>query len=574
MDQTTQAWLELQCHYIEQTLNGIVLLGPPGIGPFEVMACWPEDKPASSSLTTFSEKLLDSKKKTVSYRFDRNGRYTVISCPIIVGGMCFGVITLMISGGDKKKAKDIGRFLEWGCEWFSWLAKERKHTRAKDGRLVGFVELLALALKHENLEKTAQVIVDSLKRRLGSARVSLGVVKQHHVSVIAISDSQRVEDVPNFIEPIQNAMEEAIDQGATVLLTPYMPGEGLVTHSHRRLLQEHEINAVCTIPMIHNETVVGAIVLENLQGDKIDDTSLHFYEQVAILLGPIIRLKSEDTKPKGLGQSFKHSSWITKALAGLAVFVFICTFFIPGRYEVSADALLDSNKKLVVAASQDGFIGEANVSPGDRVKKGQVLAALDNSDLQLEKRKWLGKRTQYKKAYNSALGNNDRVQINVLKAQLDQANAQIALLDNQLERLILKSPFDGVVTSGDLRKSLGAPTKRGDVLYEVAKLDDYQLQLQVDERDIVDLKVGQTGVVLLSSLPDSPLAFGVEKITPVVTTRYGKSYFQVEAKLKEKMPLISIGMTGIAKVEVASKSLMWIWFHRSYDWISLWLWRL
>ena len=70
------------------------------------------------------------------------------------------------------------------------------------------------------------------------------------------------------------------------------------------------------------------------------------------------------------------------------------------------------------------------------------------------------------------------------RAKIDQAEAQIALLDEQLARTKVVAPFNGVIMKGDLSQSLGSPVEHGQVLFEVAPLESYRVIVQVDERDI------------------------------------------------------------------------------------------
>ena len=121
--------------------------------------------------------------------------------------------------------------------------------------------------------------------------------------------------------------------------------------------------------------------------------------------------------------------------------------------------------------------------------------------------------------------------------------------------------FDGVVVSGDLSQSLGAPVARGDVLFEVAPLHSYRVMLDVDERDIGDLVVGQHGTLVLNALPDQEWPFMVEKITPVSVAREGLNYFRVEAKLLEPSERLRPGMEGYGKVTADRRHLIWIWTH-------------
>ena len=69
------------------------------------------------------------------------------------------------------------------------------------------------------------------------------------------------------------------------------------------------------------------------------------------------------------------------------------------------------------------------------------------------------------------------------------------------------------------------------MLFEIAPLDAYRIILQVDERDIADVAVGQRGDLVLSGFPTEQLPLTVEKLTPVSTAREGRNYFRVESQL-------------------------------------------
>ena len=126
--------------------------------------------------------------------------------------------------------------------------------------------------------------------------------------------------------------------------------------------------------------------------------------------------------------------------------------------------------------------------------------------------------------------------------------------------------------SGDLSQSLGAPVKRGDVLFEIAPLDEYRVVLKVDERDIEGLEIGQPGLLTLSSMPGDELALVIESITPVTTAEDGRNFFRVEAALGGEGARLRPGMEGVAKVNIDERRLLWIWTHRIVDWLRLWFW--
>jgi RND family efflux transporter MFP subunit len=197
-----------------------------------------------------------------------------------------------------------------------------------------------------------------------------------------------------------------------------------------------------------------------------------------------------------------------------------------------------------IAAPFEGYIREAAVRPGDIVKSGDLIARLDDRDLQLERLKAASRREQLVKQHREALANHDRTQIRVIGSQIDQAEAELAIASEKLSRTELRAPFDGVIVSGDLSQQLGAPVQRGQVLFEVAPLEDYRVVLKADERDIRDLLVGQAGELVLTSMPSTRLPVKVARITPVSTPEDGRNYFRVEAKLQQGAERMRPGMEG------------------------------
>ena len=190
----------------------------------------------------------------------------------------------------------------------------------------------------------------------------------------------------------------------------------------------------------------------------------------------------------------------------------------------------------------------------------------------LEHLKWRSQYEQVLKQYHQAMATRNPAQAAIVTAQIDQARAQLALLDDQLGRTQLRAPFNGVVVSGDLSQSLGSPVERGQVLFEVAPLDVYRVILQIDERDVGDIAAGRRGHLVLTGLPTEHLPLRVQKVTPVSTAREGRNYFRVEASLDTTPERLRPGMEGVAKVEIDRRSLVWIWTHQAVDWVRLALW--
>jgi multidrug efflux pump subunit AcrA (membrane-fusion protein) len=148
-------------------------------------------------------------------------------------------------------------------------------------------------------------------------------------------------------------------------------------------------------------------------------------------------------------------------------------------------------------------------------------------------------------------------------------------VDVEIGRSELLAPFGGIVVSGDLSQALGAPVERGQVLFEIAPLDAYRVVLQVDEQQVADVRAGQSGELLLTSLPGEQYPFTVKTVTPVNIAKEGRNLFRVEAPLDLRPDgRLRPGMEGVGKVTVDERRLIWIWTREFSTWLKrkVWAW--
>ena len=159
-----------------------------------------------------------------------------------------------------------------------------------------------------------------------------------------------------------------------------------------------------------------------------------------------------------------------------------------------------------------------------------------------------------------------------LDAQLRQTDAQAALTAEKLARTHLTAPIDGIVVSGDMSQSIGAPVETGKVLFEVAPLDDYRVIVRLDERDIRYARAGQTGQLLLHGMTGDSVNFTIQRVTSVAETDSGHNTFRVEGVLDGQTANLRPGMEGIGKIEVGRHSYAWVWTRSLVDWARMLIW--
>jgi len=356
----------------------------------------------------------------------------------------------------------------------------------------------------------------------------------------------------------------------------------LVTRAHAELSRQHGAGTICTIPLGSNGKFFGGLTLERPLDRAFDQATIELCETVAALIGPILDGKRKEDRwlitkageafTEELKKVFGPGHLVVKmgVLALLALVTFFS--FAKGDYRVTAPTTLEGTIQRVVSAPFNGYVVEAKARPGDIVQQGELLCLLDDRDLKLEHLKWSTQREQLLKEYREAMAKHDRAQVQIIKAKIDQAEAQISLLNEQLARTKVIAPFHGIVMKGDLSQSLGAPVERGQVLFEVAPLESYRVIVEVDERDITDIAVGQRGELILPSMPGDVFPLVIDKITPMSTAKEGRNYFRVEARLENGSERLRPGMEGVGKISIDRRRLIWIWTHEAIDWLRLKLW--
>ncbi len=504
----------------------------------------------------------------------------LVTAPLIINKQIVGVVCFSFAHNKQFPAQDYLGKVEATVAWLDCLSQLLPETNANNAEFA--LKVTAMALSQSQSSEAAMAVVSALACGLQCERVSLGFVKNHNVRLQTISNSTHEVTRQNIVKSIESAMLEAIDQRETIVYPP-LENSYYSTQDHDALIRQHAGEYICTVPLVVNEAVIGAVMFER-QGEagEFSDKTKELCEQLAALFAPTLHYRRLNDRPinekikassRGLLSGVFGSDYLgSKLLSLLLLCAFLFSFFVQWDYKVSANAILEGAIERVITSPEGGYIEDASARPGDIVEAGVTLATLDDRDLQLEKLKWIGNHKKISKEYREALALHDLSQIGILRAQLSQAEAQLEILERKLKRTVITSPITAIIVSGDYTRALGSPVERGQVLYKVSPLDDYHVILQVDEADVSEIAIGMQGELTLSAAAEETFEIEVVKITPVSTAENGINYFQVEAKLSTTPDFLRPGMQGIGKIIIGERQLFWIWTHKMVDWIRLKLW--
>ncbi len=439
---------------------------------------------------------------------------------------------------------------------------------------------LSTLLDQRDFAQALHALADTLAQAWSSLRVTIALVHSRSLTVEAVSGSVDFDPRSALMVDIVQALEETRTAAASIML-PSPDKELAPPQCHAALAAQLKDPALLSLPLIDEGQVVGAILMERDRAFSAQEQKQ--LEAMAVMLAPVVALKrveamgvfqwSKRLLKKQLRALFgaKKLGWKLSALAACAFILWASVY--TQTFKIDADAVIEASVQRAVVAGFPSFIEQVDKRAGDLVYKGDVLARLDVEDLQLDRIKWVGERDKLAKEHRANLAQRDRSKLRILDAQLAQAQAQLDLIDAQIARATLRAPIDGVVISGDLSQALRSPVERGQLLFEVASLDNYRLILKVDESDIGWVKVGGSGQLRLRSTPDQTFAFTVTSISPVSEAGEGANRFRVEASLGELPVTFRPGMEGVAKVEIEPRAIGWIWTRSFMNWLKMQSWK-
>lgn len=578
------SWLAIQCESIGGVSDGVVLLQTPGSQEYVPVAFYPEAPRDRTHLAEVAERTLkDGRGVVLPLEVPAKEPRYQLGYPVRVDGAVRGAVALEMDARPEAQLQSAMRALQWGSGWLEVLL--RRHVdpaSAAQLRVKLALDLVGTLLEQGTLRESAAAFATEVATRLGCERVAVGLLKGRAVKLVGMSHSAQFDERANLLRAVESAMGEAVDQGEAVVSPPPHGNLPVVTHAHDVLLRESGAGGAASFPLVCDGEVVGALSLERPAPYCFDPESLQLAEALAAVAGPIIELKrrAESNLVVHAGRSAtgvwkkltgpRHPGLKLAVALGAAAAAFFT--FATGVFRVSADVTVEGSVQRAITAPFNGYVKEAPLRAGDLVKAGQTIGRFEDRELQLERIKLVAQREQLERQHREAMAKHDRVQTTIIGAQLEQSEAQLALLEEQLARAVMTAPVDGVIVSGDLSQNLGAPVERGQMLFEVAPLDGYRIVLRVDERDMAHVALGQRGELAVSAMPGELLPFTLTSIVPVNLAQDGRNLFRVEARLDGEPGRLRPGMTGVGKIHVEERHLIWIWTRSFTDWARLKLW--
>lgn len=575
----SERWLATLCGLLPGVHSAVFMVPDPGNDQLHLLARWPDNLEKYQDFfatVKYALKKRDEVCLAKAHVVDGEA-LDFFAKPVYIRQSLAGVLAIKMKHLPSAKHVAVFKSLKRSIRWLGLASFDKSDSDEFYGSVVG---MLASCFEQKSYQQGLMRMVAELTSEYNCERVAFAEMRGHHCNVVALSNSAEFDHRSNLVRRIADAMDEAVEQDSP-LLYPQLNSK-LILRAHQRLARKHDLNSVATIPLVADRKVFGAVTLIGGESSPIDRKTLDQCRQTLSLLTPFMALKRDQERSilaklgRSIGDGLRAVFGLRYLRAKLAVTalasLLTVTSLLQADFRITADAVLEGEVQRVVAAPISGYLLSSAVRAGDTIREGDIMASLNDEELRLELARLGGRMQQARREYREAQSTRDLVGVRVIRGQMNQISAEIDLVEQQLDSIHLRAPFDGVVIEGDLSQLLGSPVERGEMLFKIAPLEGYRIVLKVDESEIAYVEEGQQGTLALSSLSQRQMPITVERITSVAKAGDGANFFRVEASLPEGGKALRPGMEGIGKINAGRERLLWIWTHEFYDWFRLWVW--
>jgi multidrug efflux system membrane fusion protein len=189
----------------------------------------------------------------------------------------------------------------------------------------------------------------------------------------------------------------------------------------------------------------------------------------------------------------------------------------PAVLAVYATGTVEATVMLPIAPRISAKLAALNVDEGTIVQKGQVLAQLEDKDMQsglqqLEAQERLAKQNYDRKAMLVKKGAVTKADFDNAKSQLIAAQAASQKATTEANFMKLTAPDDGLIIKRD--GEIGQLISAQQPVFWMSCCAPLRISVEVNEEDIVQVKSGQDVLIRADAFPDQVFNGKVQSITP------------------------------------------------------------
>jgi putative peptide zinc metalloprotease protein len=267
--------------------------------------------------------------------------------------------------------------------------------------------------------------------------------------------------------------------------------------------------------------------------------------------------------------------------AGLALLIFIPPF----ASRVSTDMVLEPGRVAPLRAEAGGKVSQVFVRQGEDVKQGQLLAILEDPEIQAKARIVAA---QLALASSNLRRNEGSDPQKAAQAARERSRLQqeLAVAQKEVEALEIHAPFAGVITTPEVEQKVGEYLSAGDEFCRVVDRSTMRARILVRDWELEEVRPGTPAKVKVLPFPYRTYSGHVDQILPAAAEdrpvaqphkleRMGQeltNYFAVVMDFPNPDGSLREGMTGTARISAKSSPLAWKAGRETWRWLRSQVW--
>jgi RND family efflux transporter MFP subunit len=191
-------------------------------------------------------------------------------------------------------------------------------------------------------------------------------------------------------------------------------------------------------------------------------------------------------------------------------------------YVLRYSGTIEASQTIPLTFQSAGTIQKIYVETGDAVEKGQLLATVENTDMQNIYNASLAKYEQAQDAYNRLKSVHDQGSLPEIKwvemeTNLQQAKSTLEISRNNLEKCNMRAPVHGIVGRRNIEPGQSA---LGTALapVELVRIESVYVKVSVPENEISKITKGLKATFSVSALDGKTFEGIVTNVSPVAET--------------------------------------------------------
>ncbi|HEX2687147.1 MAG TPA: efflux RND transporter periplasmic adaptor subunit [Kofleriaceae bacterium] len=257
-------------------------------------------------------------------------------------------------------------------------------------------------------------------------------------------------------------------------------------------------------------------------------------------------------------RAWHERTWL-RVVAVLAVVTGIAAI-IPYPLRITSECTMIPQDQVKVRSELPGVVSEILVDEGQSVKKGDVIARIDDRALKAERQK-------VALEIETLQANPRPENAEAREAAVKRARAELAYIDEKLAMTVVRAPVDGEILTPRFHEHLHEGVEAGGLICEIANTRRMRAEILIPEREVDAVALGMPAVVKVESYPTRPFTGKVDFIAPTVDSETRR--VRVAVGLDNPAGLLKANMTGFGEIEADKHSLLTLATRRALRWIRV-----